>query len=200
MRLWLLALCWNIASCNSFEIALTPPLLDVPTYSLATNNEGDGGTGMNIMTYASPMSVSPDRLWAIGLFKNTQSHANFIREKRGVLQLLTANHIPLVKLLGGSSGFDVDKQAACEELGCAWKTLLDEDDVTDDSHPLVLPDCHSYLVLTQHGPIIDGGSHDIAICKVEAMYTASTKPYLSTSALRELGIITDQGRVSDETS
>ena len=46
----------------------TPPLLDVPTYSLATTSV-DGRTAMNILTYATPVSATPVRMWALSLFK-----------------------------------------------------------------------------------------------------------------------------------
>ena len=42
--------------------------LSVPVYSLATANE-DGSTNMNIVTYASPVSIEPDRLWMVSLYK-----------------------------------------------------------------------------------------------------------------------------------
>ena len=45
-----------------------PPLLDVPTYSLATVSV-DGRTAMNILTYATPVSATPERIWALSLFK-----------------------------------------------------------------------------------------------------------------------------------
>ena len=46
----------------------TPPLLDVPTYSLATTSV-DGRTAMNILTYATPVSATPVRMWVLSLFK-----------------------------------------------------------------------------------------------------------------------------------
>lgn len=43
---------------------------------------------MNVLTYATPVSVQPSRMWCIGLYKGTLSHENFVRERRGVLQML----------------------------------------------------------------------------------------------------------------
>lgn len=42
--------------------------LSVPVFSLATVNE-DGSTNMNIVTYASPVGIEPERLWMISLYK-----------------------------------------------------------------------------------------------------------------------------------
>ena len=33
---------------------------------------------MNVLTYATPVSVQPSRMWCIGLYKGTLSHENFI--------------------------------------------------------------------------------------------------------------------------
>lgn len=176
-----------------------PPLLDVPTYSMATTNE-DGTTNMNILTYATPVSVRPDRVWAIGLYKDTLSYENFCRERSCILQLLKDDHIPLVKLLGGSSGSLVDKRQGCEALGFVW-AILSKNEVEEGCSPLTLPKCAYYLKLSAVGEMIDCGSHKVAICKTDNMFVSDedTKTdYLSTARLRELGIITEQGRIAGE--
>mmetsp|Transcript_63519 Transcript_63519/g.187516 ORF Transcript_63519/g.187516 Transcript_63519/m.187516 type:complete len:209 (-) Transcript_63519:37-663(-) len=194
------------AGC-SLELTSTPPLLDVPTYSLATLGR-NGRTGMNILTYATPVSIRPERVWSIGLFKGTVAHENFRDRRSGVLQLLRTPHYKVVKLLGGASGRDVDKEAECAKLGFPWMSMSKEceEDQNEESH-LVLPGCASYIKLTLLGDLIDAGSHDIALCRVESMLTdddssheeGNEKPsYLSTAALREMGIITEQGRVAEE--
>jgi len=183
-----------IASCHSFEVTPTPPLLDVPTYSLATLNPDGTTTGMNILTYASPVSVQPDRVWAIGLYKGTQAHENFSARKEGVLQMLTESQSSLVQLLGGCSGRDVCKEEECKKLGHEWVSL-------DESLPHVLPKCSHYLSLILQGDLIDAGSHDIAICRVDSIMVENVETprdnNLSTALLRKMGIITEQGRVSE---
>lgn len=42
--------------------------LSVPVFSLATLNE-DGSTNMNVVTYASPVGIEPERLWMISLYQ-----------------------------------------------------------------------------------------------------------------------------------
>jgi flavin reductase (DIM6/NTAB) family NADH-FMN oxidoreductase RutF len=167
-----------------------PPLIDVPTYSMATLNE-DGSTNMNILTYATPVSVRPDRVWSLGLYKETLSYRNFVRTKSCVLQLLTEDHVPLIKLLGGTSGSDVDKRDACSKLGVKWM---------DGSGTDLLPGCACYFKLSTTTDVVDVGSHGVALCRVDDMLVTGedgSQEYLSTARLRELGIITEQGRVAD---
>jgi flavin reductase (DIM6/NTAB) family NADH-FMN oxidoreductase RutF len=187
-----------MAACHSFEITSTPPLLNVPTYSLATLSPDGRKTGMNILTYATPVSINPDRVWAIGLYKGTQAHEHFSVSKQGVLQLLTEPHSKLVRLLGSTSGYDVDKQSECRKLGFEWVSLQQRKDA-----PLVLPGCAHYLSLKLQGELIDAGSHDIAICRVDSMFVDYNESkqggLLMTATLRDMGIITEQGRVAEET-
>lgn len=173
-----------------FEVAQGPPLLNGPVFSLATLTN-DGTTNMNIVTYASPVSIRPERLWVIGLYKETYSYKIFKQTRKGILQLLTDDHIPIVRLLGGTTGNEVDKQAECRKLGVEWKSFA-------DGHPQLLPGCPSYVCLELQGDLIEGGSHDIAVCRVTDILTdANDVAHLETQKLRDLGIITEQGRVAD---
>ncbi|KAL7524015.1 hypothetical protein ACHAWF_000785 [Thalassiosira exigua] len=173
---------------------------------------------MNILTYASPASIKPHRMWSISLYKGTMSHENFARERRGVLQLLRHEHAhcaragemgsaaagELIRLLGGSSGRDLDKGAACADLGYAWERLPggNEEDGEEAEWPHVLPSCVYYLKLELEGDLIDCGSHDVALCRVVSLASdqeiESSKEELdslSTRELREMGIISELGRV-----
>jgi len=158
---------------------------------------------MNVLTYATPVSVRPERIWCLGLFKDTLSYENFARTGTGILQLLRDDdqHIALIKLLGGASGREVDKEAGCAALGSTWIDL--------DETQKVLPRCISYVRLSLIGELVDAGSHAVAICQVDDMYDDAPddvdgvhpqrqKPHLSTAKLRELGIITEQGRVAPD--
>lgn len=60
--------------------------LSVPVYSLATVGPDRGHPTMNLMIYASPISLTP-RHYAIGLYQNTLSRENMLATKRGVLQV-----------------------------------------------------------------------------------------------------------------
>lgn len=196
-----LLLLLSTINCNvaAFDLVTGgPPLLTTPVYSLATKAKTSTRTNMNLIMYATPLSIGPDRLWAIGLYKESYSYEIFKESGRGILQLLTPEHIPLVRLLGGTSGRNTDKEGECRNLDCGWQVL-------DKDQPLILPGCLSYLCLVlQNDPqgeklLMDGGSHEIAICKVTDMFTDSDSmsAHLDTQTLRDLGIITKQGRIAD---
>ena len=201
---------FHIGVTQCLQLTGAPPLLDVPTYSLATK-DADGNTGMNILTYATPISIKPDRIWSLGLYKGTVAHENFQRSGKGVLQLLSPSHAKLVKLLGGSSGRDVNKKDECEKLGFTWVkgesslSASSSSSIENDDLPDLLPDCIHYMKLRQVGDLIDCGSHDLAICKVESMFVSdgtnidggTPSQNLNTGTLRDLGIITEQGRVAE---
>lgn len=185
----------NLSFTHCLEVTNLPPVINVPVYSLATK-DNNGKTGMNILTYATPVSIKPDRIWSLGLFKGTVAHENFSETRGGVLQLLTGRHSKVVKLLGGSSGRDVDKKQKCEKLGMKWVSI-------DKDIPDLLPECAYYLKVSLVGDLIDCGSHELAICKIESMLVPSEadnisqEEHLSSAELRDLGIITKQGRVAD---
>eukprot|EP00536_Pseudo-nitzschia_multiseries_P009256 jgi/Psemu1/200277/e_gw1.254.42.1 len=229
-----------------------PPLIDVPVWSMATINERDESidpdnskgkrererertTNMNILTYATPVSIRPDRLYALGLYKPTQSRKNLLRERTCVLQLLAESHVPCVRLLGGTSGSEICKEDALRDLlgvelqqlqldvsssGTGTTTSDGTGTGTRTELPRVLPGCVRYLRLSVVG---DEGSssHDVVICRVEETWTScvatgaatgaddsnsnsnsnsnlAEPAHLSTGRLRELGIITEQGRIAPE--
>jgi flavin reductase (DIM6/NTAB) family NADH-FMN oxidoreductase RutF len=198
------ALCclFLLYTTHALQSTLILPLIDVPTYSLATLDE-QGKTNMNIIMYVTPGSITPDRLWCVGVIKSSLTHINFISSKFGILQLLRPQQSSLVKLLGSSSGRDVDKQWECGKLGFEWQPLEDEIGADGDL-PLTLPGCAHYLLL-RCIEVVDGGSHDVFIFKVEKMWTIygetrqddNEDSYLSTRKLRQLGIITNQGHVTE---
>ena len=185
------------------------PVLTSPVFSLAT--AVDGKTNMNMLTYATPVGIRPQRLWAISLFRKTATHAAWSAGGgRGVLQQLAEQHAVLTHVLGATSGADADKEAACEACGFGWS-----ESAGDGGDERLLPGCVAYLRLVQQGELIDAGEHDVAICAVEGMYSAAAgsrggggvvvvtgdepepEP-LSTALLRERGLISTVGRATDD--
>lgn len=207
----LLVLCGLVqllSNASSLKLTPIPPLIDVPTYSLSTRGKDPSHDTMNILTYASPVSVKPDRMWSISLFKGTLSYENFMRERRGILQLLTPGHADnmgrLIRVLGGASGNDADKRSECEKLGYAWNEL-DGSECDVMQWPNILPGCLYYLLLELQGDLIDCGSHEVALCRVVSMIAedsieseaALELEYLSTRELRRRGVISELGRIAD---
>ena len=187
-----------LAAVSALAALLTPldapPVINVPVYSLATLN-ADGSTNMNILTYATPAGVTP-RLWAVSLYRPTRSHANFLARGTGVLQLLCEPHTALAHTLGGQSGADADKAAACAAAGLAWEEPPRDETWTGDEQ--LLPGCASYIRLVQVGDLVPCGEHDLALCRVEAVLGQADGPTpadaTSTAAMRAAGRITARGR------
>ena len=167
-----------------------PPVLSSPVFALATL-DADGKPNMNMLTYATPVGIKPERLWAVSIFRETLTHANWLASGTGVLQQLADAHAPLTFTLGGSSGAAVDKARACAELGFAWEAAPE-----CGGAELVLPGCVAYLRLVQRGELIRAGEHDVAICAIEKVFSSAAEPpaALSTEALRSAGLVSDAGR------
>eukprot|EP00933_Yihiella_yeosuensis_P022202 TRINITY_DN1747_c2_g3_i1.p1 TRINITY_DN1747_c2_g3~~TRINITY_DN1747_c2_g3_i1.p1 ORF type:complete len:279 (-),score=53.20 TRINITY_DN1747_c2_g3_i1:70-885(-) len=173
------SLCWNYVSSRAckrgsrqklfgskqvLETRETPPLLNVPVYSLATIGD-DGSTNMNLLTYATPVGIRPNRIWCISLYRKTLTHRNFMARRSGVLQLLQKQHQPLVFLLGGQSSADktVNKAARSTELGFEWQ---EHEGIPEK----LLPEAAAYLRLRLiPGEVVNAGDHDVALCNVEEM-------------------------------
>lgn len=60
--------------------------LSLPVYSLATVGPDGGSPTMNLVTYASPISLKP-RQYALGLYLNTLSWENMLATRTGLLQV-----------------------------------------------------------------------------------------------------------------
>ena len=173
----------------------TPPTINANVYALATKHNHK--YNMNILTYATPVGIRPHRMWAISLYKKTQTFTAFTRTKTAILQLLAEEHASLTFALGGTSAADVPdnwKRDRCREAGFEW---VHAEQLHGDE--MVLPGCVAYYRLKQHGPLIDAGDHQVAICHVESVWTLSGDvPYaLTTQALRAAGLVSDAGRAID---
>ena len=104
-----------------------PPSLSAAVWSLATPAEPleEGlSTAMNIMTFATPVSVSasPYKRFMVSLYHGTRTKDYFQHCQQGVLQLLRPQHAPLVPILGKHSGYDTtySKSSQCEQAGMPW--------------------------------------------------------------------------------
>ena len=171
--------------------------------------EEKGNTGMNILTYATPVGNNiSNRIWVISLYRGTVAHQNFVHKKSGWLQLLQKKHSILVPTLGGYSGSDYKKDSACAKLGFPWiePTFNSSPGLVEGAQPLLLSGCKAYLHITMFGELIDAGSHDVAVCKVIGIYEESksnsidsSEKYddLNTAYLRSLNIISEAGRITE---
>ena len=138
-----------------------PPPISMPVWSLAcppsSGASGTTTTSMNIMTFCTPVSISP-KLWAISLYHETLTKDSFLEHGYGILQLLTPSQHPLVGILGKQSGYRRDKQNACRQIGIHWEQIRD--------NLYVLPECAAYLEIKVQSTTIEAGDHVVVICQV----------------------------------
>eukprot|EP00877_Chromochloris_zofingiensis_P004067 jgi/Chrzof1/13661/Cz08g07050.t1 len=135
------------------DTATDPPpytLLSTPVYSLVTRSEDGLKANMNIVTYASPIAIQPQRKYALGLYIGTLSWENMHQTHKGVLQILQRQHSPLINLLGKQSGHDVDKVKEVEQLGFG---------LTDAFGMPVLEDCFGAMELQVASDFITCGKN-----------------------------------------
>lgn len=193
----------------NFEKLPSIPKLTAPVWSLATLNE-DKTTNMNLVTFASAVSIFPKPLWSLSLYKGTLSHANFSREGHGVLQLLQERQAHLITLLGKTSGKQVNKM---ERLTDMIETILPFSKVDDsfpgseekndkrDNNISLLGGCKTVIELWRTElPCVDAGDHEIFFCSVNAYrntghMTSTTEDVdeegeaLTTGYLRQRGLL-----------
>jgi hypothetical protein len=125
--LWIagIALSMALDHCESLALAgpaiPPPPPISMPVWSLASPF-GDDETSMNIVTFATPVSVAPPKLWVISLYTNTKTRQAFLDSNVGVLQLLTPSLKHIVPILGKRSGYEegYSKQTECANIGHEW--------------------------------------------------------------------------------
>jgi len=168
-----------------------PPPISVPVYSLASPiidnvaSETTKGTSMNILTFATPVSVSDPKLWIVSLYNQTLTQKSFFQSKVAVLQLLTEKQAPLVDVLGKRSGMEegFSKEDACAEKDFSWisesskgkekdgtNSFYSSVDVSKKEKILIqslqlLPQCQSYIKLRYLKKIL-AGDHQVALCQV----------------------------------
>ena len=123
------AFCATTGNLSAFasQSILPPPPLSVPVWSLAcplsdTDASRSSDTSMSIVTFATPASVAPPKLWAVSLYRTSLTGQAFLNSGRGVLQLLNPHQSALVPILGKRSGHEAgfSKGEECERLGSAW--------------------------------------------------------------------------------
>ncbi|EFN59513.1 hypothetical protein CHLNCDRAFT_50078 [Chlorella variabilis] len=141
---------------------------------------------MNLVTYASPISLKP-RQYALGLYLNTLSWENMLATRTGLLQVLGEQHAALFELLGRTSGRDVDKLAELAARGVPVTRR------PADGIPL-LDDSLGWMELRFASEPVNYGDHDVVICEVTDWHTPAAAgggaaQALYTGRLRELGLI-----------
>ena len=76
-------------------------------WSLSTADVAGQGN-MNIATYVSSVSMEP-KMIMVAVYHNTKTHKNLSTSKRFLLQLLSEELAPVVRVCGHLSGTKIDK-------------------------------------------------------------------------------------------
>lgn len=151
-------------------------IIDEAVYSLVTTDQ-TGKCNMNICTYVTPVSMQP-KLYAIGIYFNTKTHDNILRNDKAVLQILHQSQAKLVNVLGKKSGRSYDKMTylARKKLVTSWNGFE------------VLQDAISYIQLEKLSHQVTG-DHDLHIFKVTKSSQPLNDQVLTTRDLSAQSII-----------
>ena len=207
----------KLITCNPASV----PKLSTPVWSLATlhtKNDGIETTNMNIVTYVSAVSIKPEALWALSLYKSSLSYEIFTRQGWGLLQLLNDDLANVVPILGKQSGRDVDKLSIINQQNIASLSLIPLNELPSIENPLKIsslsksndsPSSSSFISVfkespvilflekSQVHPVIDVGDHDLILCRIRSSFCLSSEessqmqkvPILMTQKLRDLGLL-----------
>lgn len=151
-------------------------IINPPVYSLATS--GETGVNMNICTYVSPVSSLP-RQYAVGVYKNTYTLVNLLRNGKAVLQLLNETHAPLVRPLGNKSGHSFDKS----------RYLSKKKALTEWRGHSVLAGANAWILLEKHRIVDAGGDHQLWVFNATAWQTNSEEGILTLGTLIDKRIV-----------
>jgi hypothetical protein len=149
-----------------------PPPISMPVWSMAvpvvsteSSNSNDSiddddvtTTSMNIVTFATPVSVAPKKLWIVSLYHGTRTKDAFFAAAQSpiaVLQLLEPQHKHLVPILGKRSGYEAgySKAAACAAVPHAVVDDSSTVDTCTDTKPV--KQRKSLAWVTNHAPPTD---------------------------------------------
>eukprot|EP01031_Cornospumella_fuschlensis_P042467 gene42467-51878_t len=120
------------------------------------------------------MSLGPNEIWSLSLFKNSLSLENFDRTGKGVLQQLIFDQLDTVPILGKMSGRHIDKLAKLKRLGHSMAIIDDVADVPVSFSGIeVMERCPSFICLERLSsiPPTDVGDHWVYFCKNVASFS-----------------------------
>jgi flavin reductase (DIM6/NTAB) family NADH-FMN oxidoreductase RutF len=151
----------------------------LPVWSLVTENQA-GLANMNICTYVTSVSMNP-KLMLVATYENTATLDNLVANpsKPVLLQLLSEELAPVVRVCGRQSGRSVDKVAALRKKYslCSYQGLPY---FAAAAGVLALEDCTV---------IPCGGDHRLLVGRVTWSKNLHDAPILTTEYLRSKGFI-----------
>jgi flavin reductase (DIM6/NTAB) family NADH-FMN oxidoreductase RutF len=149
--------------------------ISLPVYSISSN-VGDNHN-MHICTYVSAVSMEPKH-YMVAVYHGTKTLELINENPRFLLQLLSEEQYPLVRLLGQQTGHKIDKISRLQK-----RDLLEY--YKGFYH---LKEALSIIELETINKI-SGGDHDVFICNVISYQNLKEGEPLTTSFLRHKKII-----------
>ena len=149
--------------------------INLPVYSIST--KGDEASNMNIITYASQISMRPKR-FICGIYEGTKTLDNANSSKEFVLQLLAEKQYSLVNLLGKKSGHIINKVERLKKRNelAEWRGFD------------ILKNCLAVIHLKVINEF-DGGDHKGFLCDAVAYKNINEGKPLTLDTLRKHKII-----------
>jgi flavin reductase (DIM6/NTAB) family NADH-FMN oxidoreductase RutF len=149
--------------------------VDLPVYSISS--KGADFDNMNIITYASAVSMKPKR-FICAIYKNTKTLENVRLNGTFVLQILSDTQYALVRLLGKQSGNKINKieKLSKRNLLSDWKGFN------------VLKEALAVMEMKVIYEM-DGGDHVCFLCDVVAYKNLNDGKELTLHILSEKKII-----------
>jgi flavin reductase (DIM6/NTAB) family NADH-FMN oxidoreductase RutF len=149
--------------------------VDLPVYSISS--KGNEYDNMNIITYASAVSMKPKR-FICAVYKNTKTLENVRSDGQFVLQILSDNQFALVRLLGKQSGNKINK----------IKRLNKRNLLSEWNGFSILKEALAVMEMKIINEI-DGGDHVCFLCDVVAYKNLNEGKELTLNILSEKKII-----------
>jgi flavin reductase (DIM6/NTAB) family NADH-FMN oxidoreductase RutF len=194
---------WSLA-CPAITLP-SPPITEKDGNTSKSPAETTPRTSMNIVTFATAVSVAAPKLWAVSLYHNTLTKDSFLASGYGVLQLLSSsspstsasssstnnsNQKYLVPVLGKRSGYDntastpgtyLSKKEESAQLGFGW-IRPSPGDFACPANLELLPECCTYISLRLQ-QVIPAGDHVVALCEVvdTGVWNPATRSVVSSA-------------------
>jgi flavin reductase (DIM6/NTAB) family NADH-FMN oxidoreductase RutF len=142
-------------------------------WSLSTNSAAGVGN-MNICTYVTAVSLEP-KLMLVAVYKNTQTLANVKVGGKVLLQLLTQELAPVVRVCGSLSGQDIDK----------IKRLQKRYALAQHEQLFYFSQSAGFMEIEIEQLLDTSGDHQLLVGKVIKGKNLVDAPILTTSYLKE---------------
>jgi flavin reductase (DIM6/NTAB) family NADH-FMN oxidoreductase RutF len=146
---------------------------DLAVWSLSTQ-DADGTPNLNICSYVMATSLDP-KLMTVAVYHGTKTRENIKVGSTVLLQLLTAELAPVVRVCGQTSGHDVDK---VERLSKRYE-------LAEHKGLYYFMKSAGFMLLEVNDVHENGGDHSLVTGKVVTSKNLSTASILTTTYLKD---------------